>query len=170
MSATLVRIAWRLAVCAAVSWCAWRFLGPVVMVLTLPLFGTLLAKPLLDLFSDMRHGLRAQLWRPEQGHHFAYHGKPVHVIDDDEHMRWIRAADVRAIVGFTASDGALALSYPDGWRVMGRPAQPHFSDTALLMHLRKERSDKAIRFANWAERTIAFPAQRLRERQREQRR
>jgi hypothetical protein len=66
------------------------------------------------------------------------------------------------IVGYTASDNALALIYPNGWRHIGRPAQAHFSDDALLAHLGKERSPQALRFRHWVEREIAFPAQRLR--------
>ena len=46
---------------------------------------------------------------------------------------------------------------------MGEPAQPHFSDDALITHLSKERAPEALRFRHWAEREIAFPAQRLRE-------
>ena len=79
-------------------------------------------------------------------------------------MRWVRVADVRRIVGFTSSDGVLALTYPGGHRVMGNPPQPHLSDEALLIHLRKEGSADAHRFMHWAERTITFPARRVRER------
>ena len=164
MNLALVRIAWRLAVCGLVSWFVWRVGGLVPMVATAPLYGVLLAKPLLDLMSDMRHQTRVLVWRPLEGRHYVYRGTPVQVIEDDAHIRWVRAADVRRIVGFTASDGALALTYPNGWQRMGEPAQAHFSDEALLAHLRKENSAEAARFMHWAERTIAYPARRLRAR------
>ncbi len=134
------------------------------MVCTAPLYGVLLAKPLLDLMSEMRHQTRVLVWRPLEGRHYVYRGMPVQVIEDDAHVRWVRAADVRGIIGFTASDGALALTYPAGWRQLGEPAQWHFSDEALLTHLRKENSAEAGRFVHWVERTIAFPARRLRAR------
>lgn len=164
MNAALVRIAWRLALCGVVSWFVWRVGGLVPMVATAPLYGVLLARPLLDLVSDLRHQTRVLVWRPLEGRHYVYRGTPVQVLEDDAQVRWVRATDVRAIVGFTASDGALALTYPDGWRVLGKPPQPHFSDEALLVHLRKENSAEARRFMHWAERTITFPARRLRER------
>lgn len=166
MIAVLVRIAWRLALCVFVGWCAWRVGGLTAMVGTAALFGVLLAKPLVDLASELRHHMRAAVWRPVEGRHYVYRGVPVQVLEDDDHVRWVRAADVRAIVGFTASDGALALTYPDGWRMQGEPAQPHFSDEALLIHLRKENSAKAGHFMNWAERTISYPARQLRQRRR----
>ena len=161
---SVARIAWRLGLCGLVSWCVWRVGGLVPMVCTAPLYGVLLARPLLDLMSDLRHQTRVLIWRPLEGRHYVYRGTPVQVIEDDAHVRWVRAADVRRIVGFTASDGALALTYPNGWRLVGEPAEPHFSDAALIAHLRKERSAEAGRFMQWAERTIAYPARQLRAR------
>ena len=160
----IARIAWRLAVCVLVSWCVWRLGGLAPMVATAPLYGVLLARPLLDLMSGVRHQTRVLVWRPLEGRHYVFRGTPVQVIEDDAHVRWVRAADVRRIVGFTASDGALALTYPDGWRLMGQPPEPHFSDEALVTHLRKENSAEAGRFMHWAERTIAYPARQLRAR------
>jgi hypothetical protein len=162
MSEVVRRIAWRVALGAAVAWCAWRLGGLTTMVGTLPLFGVLLARPLIDLASALRHAARAAVWRPLEGRHFVFRGTPVQVLEDDDHRRWVRAADVRRVIGHTASNGALALSYPQGWRSMGRPAEPHFSDEALIAHLAKETSPDALRFRRWAEREIAFPAQRLR--------
>jgi hypothetical protein len=164
MSVLSLRIALRLLLCAGCAWLAWRFGGLVVMVCTAPLFGVALARPLVELASDMRHHTRAAVWMPLEGRHFAYRGLPVQVIEDERHTRWVCAADVRRIVGFTANDRALALTYPNGWQLMGRPAQPHFSDDALIAHLRKETAPAALHFRHWAEREIAFPARRVRAR------
>ena len=164
MSAVLLRIALRLALCAAASWAAWHYIGLTAVVTTAPLFGIALARPLLDLASELRHHTRARVWRELEGRHFVFRGIPVQVLEDEQHCRWVRAADVRRIVGHTASDGALALTYPNGWRMMGKPAQAHFSDDALIAHLTKETAADALRFRHWAEREIAFPARRVRER------
>ena len=86
------------------------------------------------------------------------------MLEDERHRRWVRAADVRKVVGYTASDGALALSYPEGWRLLGSPPAPHFSDEALLEHLSKETSTDALKFRHWVERDIVFPARRQRQR------
>lgn len=164
MSGLLIRIGVRLLLCAVVSWVLWRYFGMALAVVSAPLYGVALARPLIELASRLRHAARAAVWRPLEGRYFVYRGTPVQVIEDEDHRRWVRAADVRAIVGHTASNGALALSYPSGWRTMGQPAGPHFSDEALIAHLAKERSPEALRFRHWAEREIAFPAERLRQR------
>jgi len=164
MSELARSFAWRIALCVACSWLAWRVAGPVAAVTSIALVGLLLAHPLLELLGLLRHGVREVTWRPVQGRHWVYRGTPVQVIEGVDHRRWIRACDVRSIVGFTASDGALRLSYPQGFQNLGEPPVPHFSDDALLLHLAKERSQTALKFRHWVEREIAFPARRLRER------
>ena len=75
----------------------------------------------------------------------------------------MRLADIRTILGFTASDAALQVTYPAGWRMLGRPPLPHLSDEALLVHIAKERTPEAVRLRLWIEREIVFPARRERE-------
>lgn len=164
MSTVLLRIAIRLLLCGAVSWVVWRYFGLAVAVASAPLYGIALARPLIDLASDLRHATRAAVWRPLEGRHFVYRGTPVQVLEDDNYRRWVRAADVRAVVDHTATNSALALTYPNGWCAMGKPAEPHFSDETLIAHLGKQGAPEAMRFRHWVEREIAFPAQRLRER------
>jgi len=162
--AALASVAVRLAGCTLLSWLVWRSFGAAPMVITLPLFGIALARPLLDLASALRHQMNRAHWRDVQGRHYAYRDRPVRVVEDIERRRWVRLADVRAIVGFTASDGALAVAYPEGVLRIGRPAEPHMRDEDLLTHLEKERFPEAVRLRIWVEREIVFPARRERER------
>ena len=164
MIGILATIVVRLAGCTLICWLVWRTFGLVAMLPTLPLFGIALARPLLDLASALGHQMRRAHWRDVNGRHYAYRGRPVRVVEDDERGRWVRLADVRAIVGFTASDGALAVSYPDAVLRIGSPPAPHVRDEALLAHLGKERSPEALRLRHWVERTIVFPSRRERER------
>jgi hypothetical protein len=161
MIRTLATIALRLAVCVLVVWAARRWLGNVAMVTTLPIFGVALARPLLDFAGDIRDAIKGARWRHVQGRHYAFRDQPIRVAD---HQRWVHLGDIRAIAGFTASDGALTLTYPNGARRLGKPAELHLSDEALLAHLRKERAPDAVRLCLWVEREIVFPARRERER------
>ena len=164
MRATLLVIAWRLAICAAVTYAAWRFGGAIPAVITIPLIGFLLASPLIDLAGHLRHQMRALAWRDLEGRHHEFQGVPVQVFEDAEHRRWVSIADVRHILGASTSDAVLARLYPDGWRRIGKPARMCLSDEALLMHLAKTSTPLGGRFRQWVERDIAFPARRLRER------
>jgi hypothetical protein len=164
MIRTLATIALRLAVCVLVVWAARRWLGNVAMVTTLPIFGVALARPLLDFAGDIRDAIKGARWRHVQGRHYAFRDQPIRVVTDADHQRWVHLGDIRAIAGFTASDGALTLTYPNGARRLGKPAELHLSDEALLAHLRKERAPDAVRLCLWVEREIVFPARRERER------
>ncbi len=164
MIGIVVSIASRLAVCVLLSGAVWHWLGALSMVPTLPLFGILLARPLIALASALRDEMKRKHLAAVEGRHYAFRGRRVQVVDAADRRRWVRLADVRAIVGLTASDGALAISYPDGVRRLGRPAEAHVSDEALLAHLLKERAPEAARLRLWVEREIVFPARRQRER------
>jgi hypothetical protein len=162
--AALTSVLVRLALGAAAIWIAWRQGGASAVVFAGALVGLILARPLLELAIATWGALRHENWRPLEGRHFAYKGRTVHVEEDADHRRWIRLDDIRAVAGFTASETALRIAYPDGWSLRGRPATLHLDDETLLAHLRKERSAEALRLTRWVEREIVFPARRVRDR------
>ncbi len=159
----LVAVALRGGFCAAVAWGLWRLnFGPAVLFIA-GLAGLLLARPLMDLMIALWQAMRRSNWRELEGRHYAFKGRTVYVVQDADYQRWVRLADIRAIAGFTASDAALQVTYPAGWRLLGRPPAPHLSDEALLAHIAKERTPEAVRLRLWIEREIVFPARRERE-------
>ena len=164
MTTVLSTIAIRLVLCGLVTYAAWRFGGLTTAVASVVLYAVALPKPLLDLASELRHGVRRAQWRDREGRHYVFHGMPLTVHEDVDHRRWIGLAGVRAIVGFTASDATLRVAYPDGCQMLGRPPAPCLRDDALIAHLMTERSPVALKFRHWVEREIAFPARRQRER------
>lgn len=160
----LVEILVRGALCAALAWGLHRLGFPLAVLLWIgALAGIVLARPLMDLAIAIYQAMRSANWRELEGRHYAFKGRMVHVIADADYQRWVRLADIRAIVGFTASDAALQVTYPNGWRMLGKPALPHLSDEALLAHIAKERTPEAARLRLWIEREIVFPARRERE-------
>ena len=170
MSPSLRRIAVRLALCGLIGWLGIKISQRLDMpaglgfVWVAPMFGAALARPLLDLASDIRHGMRWAKWQPVEGRHYVFRQEPVSVSEDADCQRWVRLADVRRVIGFSASDAALQVTYPSGFRRIGKGREAHLSDEALLAHLAKERAPIALKFRHWAEREIVFPARRERER------
>ena len=160
----LVEIVLRGGGCATLEWVLHRLGFPVVGLLPIgALAGIVLARPLMDLAIGIYQAMRWANWRELEGRHYAFKGRTVQVMADADYQRWVRLADIRAIVGFTASDAALQVTYPNGWRMLGKPALPHLSDEALLAHIAKERTPEAARLRLWIEREIVFPARRERE-------
>ena len=152
------------ALCSLFSGAAWYFGGVTAFLLSLPIFAVGLSRVIIDLLAELRHGARKLALEHLDGKYFSYLGVSLQVLEDEEHCRWIPISEVRRIVGSAASDRALELTYPGGWRRMGKPEQGYLRDDALMTYLAKEPSMKAIKFKNWAQRNIAFPAGRQRQR------
>jgi len=160
----LVEILLRGGFCAGLAWGLRRLGFPISVLLWIAgLAGVVLARPLIDLAIEIYQAMRRANWRELEGRHYVFKGHTVHVVKDVDYQRWVRVADIRAVVGFTASDAALQVTYPNGWRMLGRPPLPHLSDEALLVHIGKERSPAAVRLRVWIKREIVFPARRERE-------
>ncbi len=153
-----VQIALCLAVYALLAW----QLGKFAALWTSPLLGAAIARPLTALASNIRRRAREHIWLPVHGQHYVFRGTTIHVLEDDDHCRWISLADVQKVVGATASERALATVYPGRLKTMGTPAQAHLRDDALIAHLGKENQPTALRFRTWLERNIALPARRIR--------
>lgn len=154
----------QIALCAAVYALVWHYLGKTAFVVASPLFAAAVARPLIVLASSVRHTVRERLWMPVHGQHYVFKDTTIHVLEDDDHRRWVNLADVRKVVGATASERALAITYADRLKVMGTPAQVHIRDDALVAHLGKENRPTALRFRTWVERNIAFPGRRIQKR------
>ena len=153
-----VQIALCMAVFGAVVW----RMGPFAAVLASPLLAAAIARPLLTLIANFRHGVRERTWLPVHGEHYVFKGVTIHVLEDDDRCRWISLADVHKVTGVTASEGALVVTYPDRCKRMGKHAQPHIRDDALVEHLAKESNPLALRFRTWVDRDVSFPGRRIR--------
>lgn len=66
----------------------------------------------ITLASSIRYKLRERVWLPVHGQHYVFKGIAIHVLEDDDHCRWVSLADVHKVVGATAGERALAAVYP----------------------------------------------------------
>ncbi len=158
----LALLALRVAIAAAATALAWWLGGLPSSLVAAALSALLLARPIVEALIEAWRLVRVAAWRDVEGRHMAFHGRPLRVHEDAEHRRWVRVADVRAIVGFTASEATLLVAYPSGARRIGNDL--HLSDDALVLHLSREPGATALKLRHWVERQIAFPAQRVRRR------
>lgn len=162
----MANLAWtivgRLAVCAVVTGTAWQLGGPIPAVISLPLIGILLAAPLIELASHLRHGMSAAALHEVEGRHYAYRGQTIRVQEDERRHRWLHAGDLRTVLGDDAARALQARTPAGAWRSLGRPARPHIEAEALLAHLATAREPATGKFRHWLERDVAFPARQRR--------
>ena len=160
----LLKIALRLVLCALVIGVLWWKIGVTALVLCSPLIAIALAKPILELLSDLRHAGRALQYRDVEGRYYAYKGLALDVIDDEADHRWVRIDDLRRVIDKLPAAGVLERTYPDGCRAFGQPPAAYLKDTALVAYLAKATAPETLKFRRWVEQVIADPARRLRER------
>jgi hypothetical protein len=133
-------------------------------VLILPVYGVFFSYLFWELGAETYHALRSAAIKPLNGQYYQYMSWRLHILEDDDRCRWVATDEVRCIVGHLASDQALAQIYPTGHQYMGKKQGGYLRDDVLLTHLAQATTPQAIRFKNWAERNIAFPARTQRQR------
>ena len=138
--------------------------GLFVFVFVLPFYAALVTLPTIALLREWRHGMRRAVWQEAQGQYYAYRDVRVHVLEDESHCRWIRAADIRRIYPPLVSDRQLRSQYPDTSQQIGKTPQLYLRDDVLVQHLRQINEQLALRLGTWVDRSIFFPGSKLRQR------
>lgn len=156
----LVQIALWLGVYALVGW---KF-GPFGLVIAAPGLAAATVMPIWRIVAGLREGMRERVWMPVHGEHFVYKSTTIRVLEDESHFRWVCLADVRKVIDFNASEGALAAAHGARYQRMGKPAQAFLRDDALCAHLAKSTEEATQRFRTWVDRTVALPGGKVRER------
>lgn len=151
------RPALQIGLCAVAYGLPVYYFGVISAVLLSPLFAALVARPLMNLASNLRYQMRAHQLRDSQGRYYEYKGQAVHVMQDDDGERWILLSDVRKIVGAMSSERTLRRIYPGHVRPMNRRGRMHMRADALVSHLGKHSDLLVLRFRTWVERTLAVP-------------
>jgi hypothetical protein len=155
----LLKIALRLAGCAAVTWLAWGTFGLFSVVFMAPLFGVALARPILDLAEESAQATRRAAWRGLHGRHFQYKGFRVEVTQDEDDRRCLRLADVRKIVSGLPADAVLRSVLPGALSNAADANAVSIEAGALLRYLQKATDPGSLRFKLWLEREEINPTQ-----------
>lgn len=162
MTSLIWRTLGAVAVCAGFYFLTARFLGPVVWLFLAVLMGVAFSRIVIDVSAELGWRFRSAVLKPLSGTHYRFQTFAVHVLESDDHCRWIATQEVRKIVGQLASDHVLAQIFPSGYQRLGKDQQGYLRDDALVDHLSQASTPQAIKFKNWVERNIAFPARKVR--------
>ncbi len=152
------------AVCAGFYLLTRHLLGPVVWVFLAVVIGFSFSRILIDAIAEWGWQMRRATLHPLAGIHYKFQTFTIHVIEDEDHCRWIATEEVRKVVGQLARDEALAVLFPSGHRRFGQSPKYYLRDDALVAHLSQASTAQAIKFKNWIERNVAFPARKIRQR------
>ena len=154
----------QIALCTVFFGLVGYWLGKYMIVFTAPAYGAAIARPLINLVGNFRHGVRSAVWLPVHGTHYVFKDTTIHVLEDDDDWRWLPLADVERVLGRKLNARLLAVTYPERLEKGGKPVRMHMRDDALIEHLSRLSDPVALRFRTWLERSVALPARRMRQR------
>jgi len=154
----LPELAFRLAIGAGATYGAWRYLGefwPVVV----PIWGVLLAKPIIELVPALLRALREDVFAEWQGRYYAFDGHHIRVLDI-EGKPWIVDADLVRSLGQRMSPplrerlrktlDATEYDRLPATRLWG------FSERGALKFLAQRQDPQALKLKLWLEREVYF--------------
>jgi len=154
----------RLLFCTTVAYVLWRLLGAVGLVVSAPLFGVLLAKPIFELVAELRGSAKRLAYLQVEGRHFEHRGFRLNIIEDERHHRWVSVSDVRKVISTFPREAVLQRQFPEGLRDDPATRGQRIHADALLVYLARSSEGNSVKFRNWLEREVVFPAAKIRQR------
>jgi hypothetical protein len=162
MARILAILGFRLLLGCAAAWGFWYLLGAFGLVMSAPLFGALLAKPILDLIAELFYSAKDSVYADVKGCYFEHRGVRFNVLEDERHHRWVSVKDVRKVMPQLPRDGVLRRQFPEGLRHDRAVKGSVIRADALLAYLVKSNEPDSVKFRNWLAREVVRPAATIR--------
>ena len=163
MTRILLRIAFRLVLCCAATYALWLRLGATGFAVAAPIFGAALARPLIDLVAELSGQVRHAVLADLAGRNYEFRGMRFDVAEYDDGHRWISVRDVRKVLRSMPRDAVLRAQFPADLQHDAGLKGERIRAEALLTYLRKATEADSIRFRNWLEKDVVFPAAKARQ-------
>ena len=162
MDSLAARFSLRLAVCVGVTFVAWLGMGLIALPICAPLFGVLLARPILDFMSTTHRVAKTLALADVEGQYYVHRGTPLSIAEDENHVRWVSVRDIRKVLEGFPRDAVLARQYAQDFREgsVGTLLRAE----ALLHYLGRASEPAALKFKIWLEREVVRPAAKKRDR------
>lgn len=135
--------------------------GWIAFVLTIPLYGVALAKPILEMTEEGFAWLSARSIREWEGRYYEFNATQVRVYEDRDKL-WFVADDVVGAAGVPPIPVSFRATHRHGFvTIEGAKLEAIDVDT-LELYLNKNPGHDAARFALWARREVEMPWERKR--------
>jgi hypothetical protein len=157
-----ITLAAMVAACALLSWGLFHGLGAIGLVMMAPVWGVVLALPILDGLSAFGHLIRLAAWRDVAGRYYEHRGVWMDVVEDEARQRFVRLEHVRRFLPDLPSDASLRHRYAG--LVLERESYAYLQDEALIDYLDKATTPDGVKLQVWLEKNVALPGRNARAR------
>jgi hypothetical protein len=151
----------RIAICIAVVWIATKLTGLIGLALSAPIWGVMLAKPILEFFPALERIIHRSAFEEWEGKYYKY-GR-IHLrayFDGDD--AWFNAQDVLSVLDKTPATWRDARFTPDEYRVMPGRTEWGFSPAGVIKLTHLSGHAEAPKFRLWFERAVIYTLERKR--------
>jgi len=157
----------RLGIAAGFSYLAYKVGGGhkdglVLLVISAPVWGVLLAKPILEFVNSFVDFAKKQPYVPWQGRYYEFQGKQIRIFEDDG-VLWFVDRDVLRVLD-KAPTRAMRIAYGEvDYKPVEEAGGMAFSERVVLRVVSLIRHPDAGKFKFWIEREVIAPHHKKRE-------
>ncbi|MCE2988940.1 MAG: hypothetical protein LW838_02180 [Nitrosomonadaceae bacterium] len=159
-------VAIRVAIAAGLSYYAYRSGGGgqnslILVVMSIPLWGVILAKPILEFVGSYFDWAKREPYAKWQGRYYEFYGTHVRAEEDDEQI-WFMERDLLKMLG-RKPEKTNKLSYGEGNYREIRPGVLLLSESAVVALASRSHHPDAGKLRFWLEREVIAPHRKRRE-------
>lgn len=166
MKEVVISLRFRLFLAVAALALGWMVMGPFGLVFFSPIAGICLARPLLDKMAGLYYQAKETALQEFQGKYYSFRGTYFDIHEDQAHHRWLRTSDVRTLLPSFPRDGVLLKLCAEGLAADYSSERRDLKIRADVLDklLSSSRQLETIKFRNWLQKDVLYPAEQRRER------
>ena len=161
---SLVNLALRIAICSAVTWALMTLMGTfgyaaIGAVIAAPLWGVMLAKPILEFFPVLERMAHRSAFQEWEGKYYKYGLIHLRVYFDGDDA-WFNAQDVLAVLDKTAASWSDTRFTPQEYGSIPGRGEMGFSPAGVIKLTHLSGHAEAPKFRLWFERAVIYTLER----------
>jgi hypothetical protein len=134
----------------------WLTKSHVMMVLSLPVWGVLLAKPIVETLETYFDFARKQPWRKWQGHYYEFQGHQIRIYEMDGAL-WFCDTDIFNALGLKLDPSLQRVYSATEYTVLEGTKLKAFSEATVLRVISHIRHAEVGKLKFWLEREVIRP-------------
>lgn len=152
----------RILICIAVTWVGVTLMGLVGLAMTAPIWGVMLAKPILEFFPALERLIHRQAYQEWEGKFYKYERTHLRVYFDGDDA-WFVADDVLSVLDKKTGSWLDTRFGASEYRVIPGRTEMGFSPDGVMKLTHISEHPEASKFRLWFERAVIFTLNRKKE-------
>jgi hypothetical protein len=140
--------------CAALAWLVFSVLGAFTIAIAAPLYGALVARPIIDLVAASNYAAKSAALSDVQGKWYQHRGHRINIAEDIENARWLLTSHVRGIVHGLPRDEVLSRQFEGRAGHVEKCEGFRIRADALAEYLAKSTDSRALKLKVWLDREV----------------